>query len=90
MTQICEAEGGYLVDSLGLRELLDLLQLASTKYNKSTWWIGATDFKYARRPPYISSKTLLLSSFMYSLPLLYFCSLLSTSCMCSVSCHCSF
>jgi len=41
----CEETGGFLADSLGLQELLELLQLATRRYNTSSWWTGATDFK---------------------------------------------
>ena len=41
----CEATGGALVDSLGLRDLLDLMQLAARKHGNSTWWTAASDFR---------------------------------------------
>lgn len=40
----CEQQGGYLADSLTESETKDLLDLATTKYNHSFWWVGASDF----------------------------------------------
>ena len=42
--QECQADGGHLADSLALKDLVDLLALAGSKYNMSTWWTAASDF----------------------------------------------